>query len=232
MSYRRRAAQSAEAFDRLVSPELLRLVPGLQEVLQVEGDPGALADALDGVAGIDYVLRTSRVEGGSKLTQLRGMSARVQPTDKPWQTFTVRMTSVDRRHPCEYHKRLEALRDAEACVIAPSWMLQAYVSKDRSKLLTMGLASTAKVIYAVRDAAARINPARRRAWDKARSGATLRDPGSSVYFRHNRQDGKVFAVVPWDAVETDVVDNRPKPTPKPKRASGVQLSLLAGMFNG
>jgi len=139
---------------------------------------------------------------------------------------------VDRRHPCEYHKRLEALRDAEACVIAPSWMLQAYVSKDRSKLLTMGLASTAKVIYAVRDAAARINPARRRAWDKARSGATLRDPDSSVYFRHNRQDGKVFAVVPWDAVEADVVDNRPKPTPKPKRAAGVQLSLLAGMFNG
>ncbi len=77
---------------------------------------------------------------------LRGLASRVQWTDDPYNTFTVRIRSrLDR--PTEYHKRKAEI--AAAGAITPYYFCQAYVSADRTRLITAAIARTADVIAAV-----------------------------------------------------------------------------------
>lgn len=77
---------------------------------------------------------------------MRGLTSRVQWQDDPWNTFTVRMRSRAGR-PTEYHKRKAEI--AAPGAVTPHYFCQAYVSKNRARLITAAVARTKDVIMAV-----------------------------------------------------------------------------------
>ena len=197
---RERMARSFEDFDRHVAPVLPQLVPGLEEVIPIERVTGRGRSevAMDMIAGIDYLLRCRKVAKGYDVSTLIGLSARVQSARRSWRTFTVSCSSRSARTAPELLRRSDALRSG---TLTASLVVQGYVSEDRSALLEAASAPWQAVVDAVADALLSIPQDAREAWHRARSADELRSDDSPVFFRHNRSDGTIFAVVPWHAVE-------------------------------
>ena len=197
---RERMARSFEDFDRHVAPVLPQLVPGLEEVIPIERVTGRGRSevAMDMIAGIDYLLRCRKVAKGYDVSTLIGLSARVQSARRSWRTFTVSCSSRSARTAPELLRRSDALRSG---TLTASLVVQGYVSEDRSALLEAASAPWQAVVDAVADALLSIPQDAREAWHRSRSADELRSDDSPVFFRHNRSDGTIFAVVPWHAVE-------------------------------
>ena len=207
---RERMVRSFEDFDRHVAPVLPQLVPGLEEVIPIERvtGRGRCEVAMDMIAGIDYLLRCRKVAKGYDVSTLIGLSARVQSARRSWRTFTVSCSSRSARTAPELLRRSDALRSG---TLTASLVVQGYVSEDRSALLEAASAPWQAVVDAVADALLSIPQDAREAWHRARSADELRSDDSPVFFRHNRSDGTIFAVVPWHAVEgVEVVTATPR----------------------
>lgn len=197
---RERMVRSFEDFDRHVAPVLSQLVPGLEEVIPIERVTGRGRSevAMDMIAGIDYLLRCRKVAKGYDVSTLIGLSARVQCARRSWRTFTISCSSRSARTAPELLRRSDALRSG---TLTASLVVQGYVSEDRSALLEAASAPWQAVVDAVADALLSIPQDAREAWHRSRSADELRSDDSPVFFRHNRSDGTIFAVVPWHAVE-------------------------------
>ena len=197
---RERMVRSFEDFDRHVAPVLSQLVPGLEEVIPIErvSGRGRSEVAMDMIAGIDYLLRCRKVAKGYDVSTLIGLSARVQCARRSWRTFTISCSSRSARTAPELLRRSDALRSG---TLTASLVVQGYVSEDRSALLEAASAPWQAVVDAVADALLSIPQDAREAWHRARSADELRSDDSPVFFRRNRSDGTIFAVVPWHAVE-------------------------------
>lgn len=206
-NFKRSATFAHAAFWSAVRPALDSLIPGLVDAAPVELMGGAAVEALDREGGIDALLIRRCVVRGQRLTYTQGLAVRVQPTARPWRTYTVRFGT--RRHPSEFRKRCWAFRAqaGAAPIMAPALTLQAYVDPADGHLRCAAVARTVDVIGAVQRALTRIKqeaPESARRWLASPSTAPLRDPRSPVHFRRNRQDGKIFAVVPWGFVPSYV----------------------------
>jgi hypothetical protein len=127
----------------------------------------SFAKELDARAGIDVWL--IGMDG-----HMRGLASRVQWTDRPYDTFTVRVRSP-RGRPTEYHKR-KAEIEAIVPAIRPYYFCHAYVSTDRTRLLSAAIARMSDVIAAVDNRVGRLMPANR--------------------------DGSQGWAVPWDALRS------------------------------
>lgn len=130
-------SDSAYDFQRVVWPVVQRWLGG-GEVRAVEAVAHSGFDKeLDMLSGIDawHVLKQEHA--------IRGIASRVQPTDRPWDTFTIRMSrpsGVD----TEYQKRLHALNNADRGFLLPHITTQAYVSKPSryGELLSVAMIRT------------------------------------------------------------------------------------------
>ena len=199
----KRIEDSRDAFTRHVVPELGRIIPGLSEVIPVEGDPSPLAMALDRSAGVDHILVCRRVGQGGDTIQLYGLSSRVSVARYCFQNFTMAVTGV-KRMASSYHRRKAALTE-ETSVIVPHYSVQAYVSHDGNRLLGMALTTTAELIRAIEEATAKLDRDEQVRWYRSQSDEALHAPDSGVSWRRNRRTGTIFASVPWSAIDAEVL---------------------------
>ena len=199
----KRIEDSRDAFTRHVAPELGRIIPGLSEVIPVEGDPSPLAMALDRSAGVDHILVCRRVGQGGDTIQLYGLSSRVSVARYCFQNFTMAVTGV-KRMASSYHRRKAALTE-ETSVIVPHYSVQAYVSHDGNRLLGMALTTTAELIRAIEEATAKLDRDEQVRWYRSQSDEALHAPDSGVSWRRNRRTGTIFASVPWSAIDAEVL---------------------------
>ena len=72
---------------------------------------------------------------------MRGLASRVQPTDRPWNTFSIRYSRRNGSET-EYAKRMQAIRERERGWLLPALTVQAYVTKDRAQLLSACVVGT------------------------------------------------------------------------------------------
>ena len=86
------------------------------QIISVEGN-GKLAEQLDMISGIDYLVKT---ENG-----LRGLASRMQ-ISKCWETFTIRL-SKNNISKTEYEKRKQSIQND---FIYPYYTLQAYFGEN------------------------------------------------------------------------------------------------------
>lgn len=135
------SASSAD-FLRVVWPAIKSSVGG-GEIVSVESiaDNG-MASMLDQRSGIDaWHLSQNK--------QVRGIASRVQWTDKPWNTFTVRY-SRDSGAKTEYEKRKFDI-EAGAGWLYPHLTVQAYIGGDKTSggdLLSVAIIKTKSLIDA------------------------------------------------------------------------------------
>lgn len=131
-------SRSSEDFLRLVWPQI---GARFGEIIPVESvTANDFARELDARAGIDIWLI-----GGDG--HMRGLASRVQWTDSPYNTFTVRVRTRN-GGPTEYHKRKAEIA-ASGATIRPHYVAQAYISLDRTRLLSAALGRMEDVIAAV-----------------------------------------------------------------------------------
>lgn len=129
-----RLSESSQNFNRLIKTDLEATLRGQLEV--VEGvTVTEIAKNLDILAGIDiwYIHR---------LNGMRGIASRIQPSDRSWDTFTIRHKR-ESGAKTEYEKRKSAIKDK---YLYPYLTLQAYVKKDGSRLISYGLARTEDIL--------------------------------------------------------------------------------------
>jgi len=107
------------------------------QLLPVEGCTDELYYTLDARAGCDYIV----VED----LGIRGMAVRVQYTDAPFDTFTIR-ASRDSGVMTEFQKRQYAIKNN---YMSPAYTMQAYVSADKSHLISGAIAMTSDIIAAI-----------------------------------------------------------------------------------
>ncbi len=113
------------------------------ELMKMEGRPDVqLAKELDMKAGID----------GWHLHKIgmRGIASRIQETDRPWETFTIRM-SRSSGVITEYKKRLQAIEEPEKGWIYPAITVQAYTKTKTGPVLSCGIARTVDIIQYIKD---------------------------------------------------------------------------------
>lgn len=147
MDWQNKLNDSNKAFINLVWPVIKNVCDG-GEIKPVEIiRDNDIAKDLDVLCGIDIWQKIS--DKG-----VRGIASRVQFTNKPWNTFTVRKYRKS-GHKTEYHKRLEAI-NSNGKYIYPYLTCQAYVSLDKLHLLSCGVART-KDIFDVVEAEKYIN---------------------------------------------------------------------------
>ena len=199
----KRIEESRDAFTRFVVPELGRIIPGLREVIPVEGDPSPLAKALDMSAGVDHLLVCRRVGQGGDTIQIYGMSSRVSHVRYCYQNFTMSVTGV-RRMASNYHRRKAVLQEGAAAVF-PHYSVQAYVSQDGGRLLGMALTTTAELLRAIEEATATLDRDEQMRWYRSQSDEALHAPEGGVSWRRNRRTGTIFASVPWTAIDAEVM---------------------------
>lgn len=202
-TFAQRAEASREQFNRFVLPELPRLIPGLLEVLPVEGVDGKLTACLDRFCGVDYLLLCRKVVDGGEALHLHGLSSRVTNTTRCFQNFTMAVTASTRRHVSEYHRRKRAMDDGEGAIVS-SWILQA--DTDGERLLGVAVAKTQDVVKAISRATSRLDPKTSRQWARSDSDSPLTSP-CGVSWRRNRSSGVIFASVPWSRVQSEVIIN-------------------------
>jgi hypothetical protein len=132
---------SSNDFLRVVWPTLSRRFGG-GEIYPVESvTEKGFAKQLDVLAGID-VWHVVRNEG------MRGIASRVQWTDSPFDTFSVRYALASGQ-PTEFQKRLHALRNQARGFLLPEFTVQAYVAppKGEGALLSAAVMKTSSLIY-------------------------------------------------------------------------------------
>jgi hypothetical protein len=138
--------KSSEDFLSLVWPEIGK---AFGEIIPVETvTDNDFAKQLDTRAGIDNWL--IGVDG-----HMRGLASRVQWTDKSYDTFTIRVRTRY-GYATEYHKRKKEI--ATLGTITPYYVTQAYVSKDRTRLVAAAIGRMRDVICAVDDEVGRLMP--------------------------------------------------------------------------
>jgi len=128
-------AASASDFERLVWPAIAPLVGGGRYVAVESVAHGEIAGDLDRLAGIDAY----QISDDKK--KMRGLASRVQPTDRPWNTFSIRYSRRNGSET-EYAKRMQAIRERERGWLLPALTVQAYVTKDRAQLLSACVVGT------------------------------------------------------------------------------------------
>lgn len=135
-------SSSSADFLRVVWPAIKGMVGG-GEIIPVESvaDKG-MATMLDQRSGIDawHLSQDGRV---------RGVASRVQWTDKPWNTFTVRY-SRDSGAKTEYEKRKIDI-ESDAGWLYPHMTVQAYIGGDKTSggdLLSVAVIKTRSLIAA------------------------------------------------------------------------------------
>lgn len=129
--------KSSEDFLRLVWPAIGERF-GTPVPVETVTD-NAFARELDTRAGIDVWLI-------SVDSHMRGLASRVQWHDRGYATFTVRVRSRF-GNPTEIHKRSAEIATNGA--VRPHYFCQAYVSTDRQRLVSAGLARMTDVVAAV-----------------------------------------------------------------------------------
>lgn len=180
--WRERMERSSGDFLRLVWPVI---GSGFGEAIPLESVSDIdFARELDRRAGIDVWLVS--VDG-----HMRGLASRVQWTDDPYDTFTIRVRSKTGR-PTEFHKR-KAEIEAVIPAARPHYCCHAYVSNDRTRLLSAGIARMADVVAAVDARVGRLMPPNR--------------------------DGSQGWAVPWSALEARGVPVRTYPSERDGRAA-------------
>ena len=199
----KRIEESRDAFTRFVVPELGRIIPGLREVIPVEGDPSPLAKALDMSAGVDHLLVCRRVGQGGDTIQLYGMSSRVSHVRYCYRNFTMSVTGV-RRMASNYHRRKAVLQEGSAAVF-PHYSVQAYVSQDGGRLLGMALTTTSELLRAIEEATATLDREEQMRWYRSQRDEPLHAPEGGGSWRRNRRTGTIFASVPWSAIDAEVL---------------------------
>jgi hypothetical protein len=127
--------KSARVFADVVWPAVAPLCGGgdLQTVESVTEK--RFTDVLDAHAGIDawQVIKQKSV--------IRGIASRVQYSNRPYNTFTIRYRR-DSGARTEYSKRREALLNREKGYLYPHLTIQAYVSNDAKTLLDAAIICT------------------------------------------------------------------------------------------
>ena len=126
---------SQHYFRTLVMPEFLKTFGGKIEV--VEGLPHSLTQKLDMAAGIDAVYEPPGYGP-------YGLALRVQ-YGRNYESFTVRCQR-ESGAKTEFAKRQESLRQG---TLAPTLTLQAYVDRERNKLLGGAVARTEDVLRCI-----------------------------------------------------------------------------------
>jgi len=156
---------SAECFNRLVAPKIEAHFHG--RITRTEGSECVGTDSmLDRLAGIDgWHIIDSR-------GCVRGIASRIQPCDRSWDTFTVRETRSTGSET-ELAKRLRAIKETDAGWLFPALTAQAYVTMDRSALLSLGVVSTRDLYRFI-------------------------EKGDRVVKKTNGEDGNTFLVVRFD----------------------------------
>jgi len=111
-------------------------------LLQVEGRQECVCEALDMIAGIDYLVA---IDG-----KLKGVAARVQQQDKSFDTFTIRSERVT-SHATELAKRQGVSLGDYQGWLYPWLTIQGYVTKSKPRtLLAAGIVRTRDLMdYAV-----------------------------------------------------------------------------------
>jgi hypothetical protein len=150
-------AKSSDAFGHLVCGG---------EYVPVESVEGRDLDALAGIDG--WQVRRD-------LGRMRGLACRVQWTERPFDTFTIRLARSSGAET-EYAKRLDAIQSPDGWLY-PALTVQAYVSPSQRMLLSAAAVPT-RDLYEV-------------------SGPRL--------IRRNGTDGNAFVVVPWTELKRAVV---------------------------
>ena len=128
-------SRSQQAFLNLVWPQFRHL--GFGELEPVEAVTAAgFQKELDTRAGIgQWVLQDT--DDGHKI--IRGVASRVQWGDRAWDTFTVRMERST-GGLTEFAQRMKQLATPGA--VSPHYTLQAYVTSDRTRLLSAAICLT------------------------------------------------------------------------------------------
>lgn len=162
-------------FSSVVWPVVAPLIGG-GDFVTVETNESAtigLIHDLDWIAGIDgfQVVRP----GG-----MRGIASRVQYTDSPFETFTIRYKRSSGAET-ELAKRLRTLDEPDKGWIGSTHTIHAYVTPDRQRFLSAGIVRTDQLYrYA-------------RLWMPA-------DDPDYLYLERNRSDGNTFMVIPWNGL--------------------------------
>ena len=193
--WRSDAQKSAEDFMTLVLPHIRPLL-GEIEVIPIEGAIfNGTPDAFDTLAGVD--LWAIDQHG------IFGLASRVQPCNKPFDTFTVRRSRTSGT-ATEYGKRLKAI---ESGYVYPEWTIQAYVSQDRKQLYSMAAVKTKDLILYIMESLESMKQKHQELIDV--SGHEL--PFSNVKSNkmailYNNADGASFFAVGWDRLTSHGVD--------------------------
>jgi hypothetical protein len=145
---------SAAAFINAVWPAIADRCGG-GEIVPVESVTAqGFARDLDTLSGIDawQIIRHRHV--------IRGIASRIQWTDGPWRTFTIRR-SRSTGAATEYEKRREAIANAEMGALYPTLTVQAYFDqRTDARLLRAAVALTRDVFDCIEQgyATTEINP--------------------------------------------------------------------------
>lgn len=137
---------------RLIAPMVIRMIGG--EFYITETTSESVEFLLDRHAGFDALHKT---EDGL----LRGVAMRIQFCDKAFNTFTVR-TKRSTGAQTEFAKRVLAIEKHDTKGALYPWLtMQAYVSKNEKKLLSMAIIKTITLFTFLQSNQAnrKINPA-------------------------------------------------------------------------
>ena len=108
-----------------------------------------------------------------------GISSRIQPTSRSWDTFTIRyLRSSGLR--TEYVKRVIAIAIDD---IYPKWTSQAYTNLNDTKLISIGVVNTKELFENI---VAYIN-----------KYGLFEDSRNDIYINTNKIDNNKFIVVKW-----------------------------------
>ena len=193
--WRADAQKSAEDFMTLVLPYAKPLL-GDVKVIPIEGAIfNGTPDAFDTLAGVDL---WAVDEHG-----IFGVASRVQPCNKPFDTFTIRR-SRSSGAPTEYGKRLKAI---ESGYVYPEWTIQAYVSQDRKQLYSMAAVKTKELILYVMEALEAMKLQHQEIIDVSGHELPFSDVRSNkMAILYNNADGNSFYAVRWKQLAAHGVD--------------------------
>lgn len=149
-----------------------------ERILSIENSGNEILDMFDKYSGIDAIQIT-------KDSQIRTMACRVQWTDRPWNTFTIRYKRSSGART-EFEKRMDAIDNDK---LYPQLTMQAYFSNNDDKLLSLAIVETRNLYKSiVCDGQINTSVARKK-----------------TAF----EDGNVFLVVPWDKLsKISIYDHR------------------------
>jgi hypothetical protein len=126
--------ETAIIFDKLLKPKLVDLLGG--DVENIENNKkDKMSMAFDRYAGIDAWL----IKGDEGI---RGIASRIQFGNTNWRSFTIRKER-ETGHITEFEKRKYAI---EHNWIYPYWIIQAFISKDKQKILGFAVAKMQDII--------------------------------------------------------------------------------------